>query len=139
MIDLPNLPPLQFHHIGLACTNLDAETRKLASLGYYIEADDFTDPIQGIHGRFLVGQVPRLELLVPIDKAESCLTPWLKSGTKMYHLAYETDAVEDAIEQLSTQRAKVVVHPVPAVAFDNRKIAFVMLPNMLLIELISTI
>ena len=139
MIDLPNLPSLKFHHIGLACTNLDAETKKLAILGYHTESDDFIDPIQGVHGRFLVGQVPRLELLVPIDKAESCLTPWLKSGTKMYHLAYETDAVEDAIEQLSTQRAKVVVHPVPAVAFDNRKIAFVMLPNMLLIELISTI
>lgn len=135
MIDLSKLT---FHHIGVACNDLDAETARLSMLGYIIEGDDFIDPIQGVCGRFLAGQTPRLELLVPLAE-NSVLSPWLKSNTKMYHLAYETDCLNMLIEQLCGQRARVVVKPTPAVAFDNRQIAFLMLPNMFLIELISRI
>jgi methylmalonyl-CoA/ethylmalonyl-CoA epimerase len=136
MIDLPSHPPLRFHHIGMACTDLDAETRRLAMLGYHPEGDDFTDLNQGVHGRFLGGQTPRLELLIPVVE-NSVLAPWLANNIKMYHLAYETDDLEDAIIKLCSQRSKLVVPPIPAKAFGNRQIAFVMLPNMLLVELIS--
>ena len=134
MIDLSQL---NFHHIGVACKDLDAETAKLKIMGYAIEGDDFIDPIQGVKGRFLAGQTPRLELLVPLA-GDSVLAPWLTSNVKMYHLAYETDSLADTIGQLCAQRGRLVVKPVPAVAFDHREIAFIMLPNMLLIELIST-
>ena len=139
MIGLPDFPELsmQFHHIGMACHNLDTETKHFASLGYQIEGDDFTDPIQGVHGRFLAGQFPRLELLVPMNTEESVLSPYLKSKIKMYHLAYETPDIEQSIQQLMSCRAKLVVKPIPAIAFKERHIAFIMLPNMLLIELIS--
>jgi methylmalonyl-CoA/ethylmalonyl-CoA epimerase len=136
MIDLPGDPPLRFHHIGMACTDLDAETRRLAILGYRPEGEDFTDLNQGVHGRFLGGQAPRLELLIQLA-GNSVLAPWLINNIKMYHLAYETDDLEDAITKLCSQKSKLVVPPVPAIAFDNRQIAFVMLPNMLLVELIS--
>jgi xylulokinase len=43
----------------------------------------------------------------------------------------------DAIDALRAQRAKVAVAPVPAAAFGGREIAFLMLPNRLLIELIA--
>lgn len=70
---------------------------------------------------------------------DSVLSPWLKSNTKMYHIAYETNSLESVIQEVCTERGKLVVKPVPAVAFNNREIAFIMLPNMLLVELISTI
>ena len=133
MIDLSQL---SFHHIGVACKDLETETDKLKILGYSIEGDDFIDPIQGVKGRFLTGQTPRLELLVPLS-TDSVLSPWLKSNVKMYHLAYETNSLEGAIQKLCAQRGRLVVKPVPAVAFNNREIAFIMLPNMLLVELIA--
>ena len=135
MIDLSKL---SFHHIGVACKDLDLETDRLKILGYSIEGRDFIDPIQGVKGRFLSGQNPRLELLISLSE-DSPLSPWLKSKTKMYHLAYETTSLESAIQKICAQRGKLVVKPVPAVAFNNREIAFIMLPNMLLVELISTI
>ena len=55
MIDLSQL---SFHHIGVACKDLQVETEKLNILGYEREGDDFIDPIQGVKGRFLSGQVP---------------------------------------------------------------------------------
>lgn len=135
MIDLSKL---SFHHIGVACKDLELETDKLKILGYSREGNDFIDPIQGVKGRFLSGQNPRLELLISLSE-DSVLSPWLKSNTKMYHIAYETNSLESVIQEVCTERGKLVVKPVPAVAFNNREIAFIMLPNMLLVELISTI
>ena len=125
-----------FHHIGVACRDLDSETSRFAALGYEQEGTDFTDPIQGVSGRFLVGGGPRLELLVPLS-TEGCLAPWLKTGAKLYHLAYMTPDFDGEILRLRGQGAKTVVQPVPAVAFGGRRITFLMLPNMMLVELIS--
>ena len=128
---------LLFHHIGVACRDLDSETRRLAVLCYAPEGPDFTDPIQGVKGRFLSGGGPRLELLTPLSSS-GVLTPWLNSSVKLYHLGYETADLAGAVTYFKRERAHIMVQPVEAVAFDHRKIAFMMLPNMLLTELIAT-
>jgi methylmalonyl-CoA/ethylmalonyl-CoA epimerase len=128
---------LTFHHIGVACRDLEREERDFSILGYRREGTDFHDPTQGVHGRFLIGPGPRLELLKN-DTNPGVLTPWLKKGIRFYHLAYESaDMVQAGIELVAHQ-ARQVVAPVPAVAFGGRLICFYMLRNMTLIELIST-
>jgi len=127
---------LRFHHIGVACGDLNGEAGRMAILGYRAEGDDFTDPTQGIRGRFLVGPGPRLELLAPIP-GRDVLDPWLKSQVKLYHLAFEVQGIVEVMAQLVKRRAHIVSGPVPAVAFNGRPIAFLMLPNLLLIELIG--
>jgi methylmalonyl-CoA/ethylmalonyl-CoA epimerase len=131
-----SLSSLAFHHVGVACRDFDAEEKLFSMLGYQREGDDFLDPIQGVYGRFLVGAGPRLELLRNQEEP-GVLSPWLKSRTKFYHLAYETDDLAGSGLELAKLGAKQVVAPVPAVAFGFRKISFHMLPNMALIELIS--
>ena len=139
----PNSPPpgvqlsgAIFHHVGVVSVNIEKEMCQLAVLGYAPEGEDFIDPIQGVHGRFLTGPGPRLELLCPVGQG-GVLSPWMKSGIKMYHLAYLVPALDEGLEQLHRNRARIMVQPVPAVAYGGRKIAFVMLPNLLLIELIT--
>lgn len=127
----------QFHHIGVACSDIEKETQYFQHLGYEIEGEDFSDPVQGVNGRFLIGAGPRMELLSPIGE-NGVLSPWMKSGVKMYHTAYETSDLESSLEYFRSKRGKVVVKPVPAVAFGGRLISFLMLPNMLLIELIES-
>jgi methylmalonyl-CoA/ethylmalonyl-CoA epimerase len=129
---------LAFHHVGVACENIAVETERLAPMGYVVEGDRFDDPLQGVRGIFLGGQTPRLELLEPLPGHESgVLQPWLRQGAKLYHLAYETAGLDASIQRLREQGAKLVVAPVPAVAFGGRPIAFVMLRNRLLVELIA--
>ena len=65
------------------------------------------------------------------------LDPWLGRGIKIYHQAFEVPAVRGAIEAFLQIGARVVVEPVPAVAFDMREIAFVMLRNGSLVEVIE--
>lgn len=131
------LADLEFHHVGVACSDIDTEVGKFAWLGYRAEGPRFTDVRQGVRGLFLAGQTPRLELLEPIDGVPGVLTPWLRSGIKLYHLAYETVDLDAAIARLRQEGAKLVVGAVEAVAFGGRRIAFVMLPNQMLIELIA--
>ena len=55
----------------------------------------------------------------------------------MYHLGYCVRALADAIEHMRACGGKLIMPPTPAVAFAGREIAFVMLPNRLLVELIA--
>ena len=128
-----------FHHVGVACADIAAEARHYEALGYIAEGVAFEDPRQGVRGIFMATQSPRIELLAPLDGAASgVLAPWLALGIKLYHLAYIVPRLAEAIAALRARRGKVVVAPVPAVAFGGRDIAFLMLPNRLLIELISS-
>lgn len=127
---------LRFHHVGVACRSLERERATFAILGYAPEGDAFEDPIQRVRGQFLVGAGPRLELLEPLGDG-SPVVPWLEKGVKYYHQAFETDALRDALDGLRADGAKLVAGPVPAVAFANREIAFLMLPGLVLVELIQ--
>lgn len=127
---------LAFHHIGIACRSVDREAAAYTVAGYAAEGDDFVDPIQGIQGRFLGGAGPRLELLTPTPGSD-VLDPWLAKGVKMYHLGFEAVDFESEIERLQGERAKIVRPPVPAVAFGGRRICFLMMPNLALLELIE--
>jgi glyoxalase/bleomycin resistance protein/dioxygenase superfamily protein len=127
---------LEFHHIGVACRDIDREARAFAALGYTIDGQIFSDPLQKIRGCFLTGAGPRIELLAPLDDS-SPLLPWLEKGIKMYHQAFEVESMEKTIAALCESRAVVLSPPKPAVAFDGRSIAFLMLPNLLLVELIE--
>jgi methylmalonyl-CoA/ethylmalonyl-CoA epimerase len=129
---------LSFHHIGVACRDLQSEIKRLAALGYQQEGALFVDETQGVEGAFLAGGGPRLEILRPLS-ADGVLTPWLKSGTKLYHLAYAVGSgMPREMLALRSQGAKQVVAPVSAVAFGGAEISFLMMPNMLLVELIAT-
>lgn len=126
-----------FHHIGVACRSLESEADAYAALGYSREADEFDDAAHGIRGVFLAGPGPRIELVVDRPGSQ-VLEPWLRSaGSAVYHLAYEVDDLARAIEEQRRANAKLVVAPRAAVAFAGRSVAFVMLRNRMLVELIA--
>lgn len=131
------LSDLDFHHVGVACRNLDREQTVFEAMGYRLEGEPFEDPIQGIRGRFLTGVGPRVELVAPLGSDVNVLTNVLGHGVKMYHLAFTTSDMELSLDEAARARGKLMVAPVPAVAFGGQRIAFVFLPNMLLMELIE--
>lgn len=125
-----------FHHVGVACADLDLETAQYGALGYQAEGPDFEDGVQGVRGRFLIQGGPRLELLTDLP-GRSVVAPWLRRGIRMYHFAWEVPSLRDALRTLESNGARIVVAPVPAVAFPGRHIAFMLLPNRQLVEYIG--
>jgi methylmalonyl-CoA/ethylmalonyl-CoA epimerase len=127
---------MDFHHIGVACHDLAAESEAFGMLGYEPESEDFIDSRQGVRGRFLVGPGPRLELLVGLP-GSSVLEPWLDKGIKFYHQAFVVGSLEAGLRELRQKGGRMVSAPVPAAAFGGRDIVFVMLRNLAMVELIQ--
>jgi methylmalonyl-CoA/ethylmalonyl-CoA epimerase len=135
---------LLFHHVGVACHaeafERGTERQNLDLLGYYPEGEEWLDEQLGMRGQFMVGGsgagAPRVELVAPYGE-QNPVKSWLRQGVKLYHLGFIADDLPTEIERLRAQRAKLMFPPTPAVAFGNRRVAFVMLPNSLLVEIIE--
>ena len=57
-------------------------------------------------------------------------------GNKFYHIAYETKNIEQDLENfVHKQKAKIIVPITKATYFE--KICFVLLPNMMIVELVQ--
>jgi len=125
-----------FHHLGVACRNLDTEQRYWEALGYTLEGEEFQDAIQRVRGRFLVGPGPRLELLMPMGP-DSPVEGVIKRRHKIYHQAFETRMFDEALATLEGSGARRTAEPTNAIAFNGRRIIFLFLPNGNLLELIE--
>jgi methylmalonyl-CoA/ethylmalonyl-CoA epimerase len=112
-----------FHHIGYATKSVTLERKLFESLGYAQDGATFEDPIQGVKGCFIQGPGPRIELLENLEGSQT-LTPWLNSGIKMYHIAYQVEYMDEAIAWAKNLRGKMIIAPVSATAFCGKKICF---------------
>ena len=45
----------RFHHIGIACSQVDREIAHWVALGYCQEGGQFEDALQGVAGIFMTG------------------------------------------------------------------------------------
>ena len=127
---------LKFNHIGVACKNIEKEYKYFQKLGYTKISECFEDKNQGIKGLFIAAEgQPTLELLENLD-SNGPLTNILKKGTKFYHYAYETDCIEDDFKELTEKERCIVISPIKEAVY-YKKVAFCMIPNMLMIELVQ--
>lgn len=126
----------KFHHIGVATREIEKELPVYALLGYQKEGEFFTDSVQGIRGVFLTadGQ-PRLELLENLEGSHTLDVP-LKQGQKLYHMAFFVEDIEKTVDILRANRGKVI-SPLRDSVFFKKRICFLMMPNMMLIELVE--
>ena len=125
-----------FHHIGVATKKIEKELPIFTLLGYEREKDIFEDRIQGIRGQFMTGKNrPRLELLENLSESHT-LNKQIEQNHKLYHIAYCVGNIEKAVDVFVRNRAKVI-SPMKISTFFGRRICFLILPNMLMIELIE--
>ena len=134
---IPLLVDSEFHHIGYATKSIKQEINFFTCLGYFQESPVFVDENQGIKGCFMVGDGPRIELLENLPSSKT-LSPWLKKGINMYHFAYLVNDITFALHQCQLVSSILLSKPTPSVAFDGRKIAFVIFKNNFLVELIES-
>lgn len=127
---------LEFHHIGVATSNIEKEFGCYRSLGYRREDKCFVDEVQGIKGQFIISDNgPRLELLENLPGRDT-LTKWLDANIKNYHFAYKVKNFDFMIESFRHKRIRALTKPEVSVYFKKR-ICFFVLPNKFIIELIE--
>ena len=77
-----------------------------------------------------------LELVAP-DGPASVLNGALAKGGGVHHICYSTPCLDGTLQHLRSAGAIVIRRPVPAVAFCNRRIAWVMDESRALVELVE--
>jgi len=96
----------------------------------------FEDPIQRVKVAFFDLHGTTIELVEPLGP-HSPVDRSLSVGTKLLHLAFEVPDLEKAIASSREHGLRLLAPPVPAVAFDERRIAWVFSRHHGLFELIE--
>ena len=128
---------LIIHHYGLATNDLQRSVDVYRSLGYS-SGEVFVDPIQKVKLTFLSrpGE-PKIEIICDIDDSGPTKNIISKSGNGFYHVCYEVNDIEEATESFKKLGFLLKHKPVPAIAFQGRKIAWIYNRSIGLVELLE--
>jgi len=129
---------MRLHHIGLV---VDSIMRKAdlyhQSLGFALTTEIVTDPIQKVKIAFAeIGDGIFIEFIEPLGP-DSPVAQFLKRGGGLYHLCYVVQDIEEAVERVRQTGGLIVSPPVPARAFNDRRIAFVYTSDGSLVEFLE--
>jgi methylmalonyl-CoA/ethylmalonyl-CoA epimerase len=131
----------KLRHVGVAVPKLGPTTDALEALfGYKVVSGPFDDPIQKVSVNFLAtsdNDVAEIELIAPLSEDSPITSMLAKGGGAAYHLCFETSDIEQAVAHAKANGCIIVSPPVPAVAFNGRRIAWIYTRSRQLFELVE--
>jgi len=99
----------------------------------------FADPHQKVKVAFLTTRPgdAQVELIEPAGDDSPVLRFLSEKGGGLHHACYEVAELEQELNDFRARGSLLVKRPKPAVAFQGRRIAWVMTPEKFLIELLE--
>jgi methylmalonyl-CoA/ethylmalonyl-CoA epimerase len=130
-------PQGTFHHVGFVIAAIrDVAQGFTQSIDSEWDGEIIYDPHQQVRVTFLRSKAhadPLIELIEPVGEKSPVLS-FLRRGGGLHHVCYLVDSLEKQLETCSSRGMVILRPPLPAVAFGNRRIAWVCTNNNLLIE-----
>lgn len=135
-------PPgrVKLHHVGYVLTSIEEGAESFArSLGATWDGKVIFDPLQKVRVTFLQGANAADSLIELVEPGgpESPVSRFLGQGGGLHHLCYEVESMEEHLAFCKSVGTIVIRRPVPAVAFDGRRIAWAVTPKRLLVEFVE--
>jgi methylmalonyl-CoA/ethylmalonyl-CoA epimerase len=133
--------PLHLHHVGFVVANIERSAEGfMNSLGMHWDGTIYEDPIQKVKVTFLATEptCAQIELIEPAAD-DSPVNRFLAKGGGQHHLCYEVGDIEGALAVLKSRKASIVQQPCPAIAFDGRRIAWLITREKLVVELLENV
>jgi methylmalonyl-CoA/ethylmalonyl-CoA epimerase len=128
-------------HVGVAVPSLESTTELLSSLfRYKVVSGPFEDPIQKVTVNFLAqseSDVAVIELIAPTSEDSPVRSMLAKGSGGAYHLCFETNDIEAALAHARENGCIILSPPVPAVAYEGRRIAWIYTTSRQLFELVE--
>jgi len=131
---------MRFHHVGYATANIDRYVEEFFRPVFAPLAisDKISDPIQRVTVCFARMQGDTvIELVEPFGERSPIETVIGSNRGGVYHLCYEVDDLDRELARCRQKRCMPVGRPVPAAAFDGRRIVFLLTPQHDLIEFVE--
>jgi methylmalonyl-CoA/ethylmalonyl-CoA epimerase len=131
--------PTKINHVGLAVRDIETFLRKTTPLYEgFSRGPLIVNERQKVREIFVTDGATTIELLEPLGEGSPLQAFLNRTPTGgLIHLALEVTDLEAAIARVTAAGGRLVVAPVPDVAFNERRIAFVYLGGQIteLIEL----
>ncbi len=128
---------MKVHHVGYFVKNIEKSLKTFMSLGYEVEQETVRDEYRGIDITFLMKDGYRVELVSPYTQESVVYDLRKKMGNSPYHICYEVDNLDTAIEELQEQRFVVSQEPHEAVAIEGKRVCFLVHGQIGIIELVE--
>lgn len=130
---------MKLHHIGIEVASIERHAPRCGSqFGWRPVSEIIHDPIQRADVQFWTDGAVSYEFIQPGDE-DSPVRSALKNGGGLAHLCFEVPDIQAAVHDAESRGAIVVCAPVPAVAFDQRPIAFLFFRGMGLVEFVEEV
>lgn len=120
------------HHVGMVVKSIQTAA---AAMGVP-EIEIVHDPVQKVRVAFVDVQGQCIEFIEPAAP-DSPVNNSLSKGIKLAHFCYSVPDIDKAITHAKTKGLAMIAKPVPAVAFGDRKIAWLYSANLGLFELVE--
>ena len=134
--------PLALHHVGFVVADIaSAMEGFLRSLNASWNEQIWEDPLQRVKVAFLTARPgePQIELVEPVGDHSPVRRFLVEKGGGLHHCCYETDDLAAELRGFRSRKAILARPPQPAVAFDGRRVAWVITQEKLLVELLETV
>ena len=131
---------MRLHHMGFVVADIAAAMPGfLRSLGATWDSQIFADPNQKVKVAFLTIRAddPLVELVEPDGNDSPVLRFLNEKGGGLHHACYEVRNLEQELSDFRGRGSLIVKRPKPAVAFQGRRIAWVLTPEKFLVELLE--
>jgi methylmalonyl-CoA/ethylmalonyl-CoA epimerase len=131
---------MRFRHLGVAVPKLDAVISTYENLlGYKLLSGPYDDPLQKVSVCFLGTGNPAdavIELVAPLTE-DSPVRGVLSRGGGAYHMCFETPRLDETLSECLAKGCVLISKPMPAAAFNERRIAWIYTPTRQIIELLE--
>ena len=126
-------------HIGYAVRDILITAKPYIEAGWTL-SELIEEKVQNTKIAFLNKEgFPTLELVSPLDDTKSPVDNILKkNGVSTYHICYDVDDIEQAVEDLYDEGFKPLFMPVESIAMNNRKICYLHHLYIGLIEIVES-
>lgn len=132
---------INIHHIGIAVADIKKSIAGYKELGWTWDEKIIDDSNRGVKLAFLRNNNTNelLELVSPISEGSPVSNTLcsMKNVSTPYHICYVVEDIEKTIEILKSRKYILTEAAKPAVAFDDRRVAFMLRSDVGLIELLE--
>ena len=131
---------MRLHHLGFVVADIAAAMPGfLLSMNATWDSQIYADPYQKVKVAFLTTRPgdAQIELVEPNGDDSPVLRFLNDRGGGLHHACYEVADLDQELSDFRSRGSMIVKRPKPAVAFQGRRIAWLLTPEKFLVELLE--
>lgn len=129
---------MKVSHWGFIIDSIDKSIKQFNALGWTLVQREI-DELRKVELAFLINNEGlQIELVMPLNENSVVYSYLKKQRNSFYHICYTTENLDNTINELSLSGFLLIDAPKPAVAFNNKRVAFLYSKFAGMIELLES-